>query len=159
DHGFNTDERVYSQGYNLVKLLGRPEGGGHHVITKRRLMMDYAIKGMNPLVGLITTTTSQSYYLKGQSTTYPTALLDFDGNERAAIHLRDSDLNLLHILLQQLQRKDLEARLRAPLTEAFFSVREHRRDEWQSELNELKEELGALNRSIAKQQTLFEQQP
>ena len=22
DHGFNTDERIYSQGYNLVKLLG-----------------------------------------------------------------------------------------------------------------------------------------
>ena len=39
-----------------------------------------------------------SYYLKGQSTSYPTVLLDFDGNERASIHLRDNDLNLLHIL-------------------------------------------------------------
>src|SRR6266550_1551759 len=115
DHGTNSDESVYSQGYNLVKLLGSPAGGGHHVLTKRRLLMDYAIKGMNPLVGMITTTTSQSYYLKGQSTDYPTALLDFDGNERAAIHLRDSDLNLLQILLQQLQRTNLSALLRKAL--------------------------------------------
>jgi len=28
DHGFNTDERIYSQGYNLVKLLGSRAGGG-----------------------------------------------------------------------------------------------------------------------------------
>ncbi len=50
DHGINTDERVYSQGYNLVKLLGSPAGGGHHVITKRRLLTDYALKGMNPFI-------------------------------------------------------------------------------------------------------------
>ena len=55
---------------------------------------------------LITTTTDDSYYLKGESTDYPTALLDFDGNERASIHLRNSDLNLLHILLRQLQRNN-----------------------------------------------------
>src|SRR6185503_16099035 len=93
DHGTNTDERVYSQGYNLVKLLGSVAGGGHHVITKRRLLLDYAIKGINPFVNEITTTTRDSYYLKGQSSAYPTALLDFDGNERASIHLRDSDRN------------------------------------------------------------------
>ena len=104
DHGFNTDEKIYSQGYNLVKLLGSRMGGGHHVVTKRRLMLDYSIKGINPFVPLITTTTPDTYYLKGESTTYPTAMLDFDGNERASVHLRDSDLNLLHILLQQLQR-------------------------------------------------------
>ena len=48
DHGFNTDEKIYSQGYNLVKLLGSRAGGGHHVVTKRRLMLDYSIKGINP---------------------------------------------------------------------------------------------------------------
>ena len=72
DHGVNSDEKVYSQGYNLVKLLGSKEGGGHHVITKRRLMLDYSIKGVNPFVPLITTTTPDTYYLKGESTTYPT---------------------------------------------------------------------------------------
>src|SRR5689334_5205895 len=64
DHGFNSDPKVLSQGFNLVKLLGSREGGGHHVITKRRLMLDYAIKGMNPFVPPITTTSSQTYYLK-----------------------------------------------------------------------------------------------
>jgi hypothetical protein len=54
---------VYSQGYNLVKL-GSQAGGGHHVITKRRVMNDYALKGIYPLVPLITTTTPDSYYLK-----------------------------------------------------------------------------------------------
>ena len=68
DHGTNSVEGVYSQGYNLVKLLGTAPGGGHHVITKRRLLADYALKGINPFVGEIVTTTRDSYYLKGQST-------------------------------------------------------------------------------------------
>jgi hypothetical protein len=158
DHGVNTDERIYSQGYNLVKLLGSGAGGGHHVITKRRLMLDYSIKGFYPLVPLITTTTSDSFYLKGQSTDYPTALLDFDGNERASIHLRDSDLNVLHVLLQQLQRKDLSAPLRVAMTDAFFKTLDGRRDEWQRELSETMEELGALRRANERQRQFLEEQ-
>jgi type I phosphodiesterase/nucleotide pyrophosphatase len=159
DHGINTDERVYSQGYNLVKLLGSPEGGGHHVVTKRRLLLDYSIKSIYPLVPIITSTTKDSYYLKGQSTDYPTALLDFDGNERASIHLRDSDLNLLQILLIQLQRKDLSPPLRHALTEAFFNTLDPRRATWQTNLAELKEELEALRRRIEQQRQLWATQP
>ncbi|MEA2175027.1 MAG: Type phosphodiesterase / nucleotide pyrophosphatase [Blastocatellia bacterium] len=159
DHGFNSDENVYSQGYNLVKLLGSAQGGGHHVITKRRLLMDYAIKSIYPLVPLITTTTKDSYYLKGQSTDYPTALLDFDGNERSSIHLRDSDLNVLHILLQQLQRKDAPAPLRRALTSAFFETLDNRRANWNEELGQLNDELGALHRLIEKQRALVLGQP
>lgn len=159
DHGFNTDERIFSQGYNLVKLLGSAEGGGHHVITKRRLMLDYAIKGVNPFVPLITTTTPASLYLKRQSATYPTAMLDFDGNERASIHLRDSDLNLLHILWQQLQRKDLNEKLRAAGREAFFQTIDRRREHWQQLIDALNEELGALERSIEQQQKLWAARP
>jgi hypothetical protein len=159
DHGTNTDERVYSQGYNLVKLLGSPAGGGHHVITKRRLLLDYSIKGFYPLVPLITTTTEDSYYLKGQSTSYPTALLDFDGNERASIHLRDSDLNLLHILLQQLQRKDISEPVRRAVTDAFFGTIDRRREEWANDIASLNEELGALRRLIAEQQAVIAKQP
>ncbi len=159
DHGFNTDDKIYSQGYNLVKLLGSRAGGGPHVITKRRLMLDYAIKGVNPLVPLITTTTPDSYYLKGESTVYPTAMLDFDGNERASVHLRDSDLNLLHILLQQLQRNDLRPEVRKAATEAFFSVIDSRRAEWKAKLTELRNELDALNVSMEKQRQLWEAQP
>jgi hypothetical protein len=157
DHGVNTDERVYSQGYNLVKLLGSVGGGAHHVITKRRLMLDYSIKGFYPLVPLITTTTPDSFYLKGQSTEYPTALLDFDGNERASIHLRDSDLNVLHILLQQLQRKDLAPAMQRTLTDAFFKTLDRRREEWQRELAQMREELGALHRANEKQSRFLEE--
>jgi hypothetical protein len=159
DHGFNTDESVYSQGYNLVKLLGSSAGGGHHVITKRRILLDYSIKGMNFLVPLITTTTDSSYYLKGQSTDYPTALLDFDGNERASIHLRDSDLNLLHILLQQLQQNGLKPLLRQAVTNLFFATLDRRRPEWQTNLDELREELVVLRRHIEEQRKLWESQP
>lgn len=159
DHGFNTNEEVYSQGYNIVKLLGSAAGGGHHVITKRRLLLDYAIKGINPFVPLVTTTTRESFYLNKQSTDYPTAVLDFDGNERAAIHLRDSDLNLLHILLQQLQRKDLTDGLQRALTDLFFQTIEARRQGWQAELDDLNEELRALSRSIDKQRAVWSEQP
>src|SRR4030095_9943182 len=159
DHGFNSDERIYSQGYNLVKFLGSREGGAHHVITKRRLMLEYAIKGVNPLVPLITTTTPYSYYLKGQSTLYPTAVLDFDGNERASVHLRESDLNLLQIMLQQLAGNDLKPAVRKAVTDAFFATIDRRRTGWKKEIDEMNLELAALRRAIAKQQQLWEAQP
>ncbi len=159
DHGFNTDDQIYSQGYNLVKLLGSRSGGGHHVVTKRRLMLDYSIKGINFMVPMITTTTQDSYYLKGQSTAYPTVLLDFDGNERASIHLRDNDLNLLQILLQQLQQNNLPDPMRHAATDAFFATIEHRRIGWQKHLNDLNEELVALRSRIEEQRKLWEAQP
>ncbi len=159
DHGTNSDERVYSQGYNLVKMLGAATGGGHHVITKRRLLNDYALKGIYPLVPLIYTTTEDSYYLKGRSTSYPTAIIDFDGNERASIHLRDSDLNLLHILLLQLKRKDLPAPLRRAATSEFFSTLDRRRAGWRKTLDEINEEMSALRRLIERQRHIVEAQP
>jgi len=159
DHGFNTDERVMSQGFNLVKLLGSADGGGHHVITKRRLLLDYSIKGVNPLVPAITTAASQSYYLKGQSSDYPTALLDFDGNERAGLHLRNSHLNVLQILLQLLQRPDNPPTLRKALTDAFFEALGRGRSRWQSDLDQFSVELAALHRAIEKQRALCQSQP
>ncbi|MET0648246.1 MAG: alkaline phosphatase family protein [Pyrinomonadaceae bacterium] len=159
DHGTNTDERIYSQGYNLVKLLGSAAGGGHHVVTKRRLLNDYALKGIYPLIPLIHTTTEESFYLKGQSTSYPTALLDFDGNERASIQLRDSDLNLVHILLQQLKSGDLPKPLRRAATDALFATLDRRRQGWQRTLEEMREELNALRRLIERQRAVVAAQP
>lgn len=159
DHGFNTDEKIYSQGYNLVKLLGSRNGGGHHVVTKRRLMLDYSIKGINPLVPLITTTTPDTYYLKGESTTYPTAMLDFDGNERASVHLRDSDLNVLHILLQALQRGKMSIEVQKAVMNEFFSVIDKRRAEWEIKLKDLQNELVAIDRAIVEQRKLWQAQP
>lgn len=159
DHGFNTDERVLSQGFNLVKLLGSREAGGHHVITKRRLLLDYSIKGINPFVPPITTTTSQTYYLKGQSTDYSTVLLDFDGNERAGLHLRNSDLNVLHILLQQWQRKDLTTDVRRAAMDAFFTVIARNRTTWDEELAQIDQEVGGLRRATDAERARCESQP
>src|SRR5215813_7020586 len=159
DHGFNSDPKVLSQGFNLVKLLGSREGGGHHVITKRRLMLDYALKGINPFVPPITTTTLQTYYLKGQSADYPTALLDFDGNERAGLHLRNNDLNELHILLQQLQQEDLSRPLRAAATNTFFGILSRDRAAWAPELDQLDKEIAALHQAIALENTRCKSQP
>ncbi|MET0625589.1 MAG: alkaline phosphatase family protein [Pyrinomonadaceae bacterium] len=159
DHGTNTDERVYSQGYNLVTFLGTAAGGGHHVVTKRRLLSDYALKGIYPLIPLIYTTTEESYYLKGQSTSYPTALVDFDGNERAAIQLRDSDLNVIHALMLQLKRGDLAEPVRRAATDALFATVERRRAGWRQTFDEIRDELGALRRLIERQRQLVEAQP
>ena len=159
DHGINSDQKFYSQGYNLVKLLGSRMGGGHHVITKRRLMLDYSIKGVNPFVPLITTTTPDTYYLKGESTTYPTAMLDFDGNERASLHLRDSDLNILHVLLKEMQRGTLPEETEKAVENEFFAVIDRRRADWEKDLKQLQNELGALDRTIAEQRKLWEAQP
>jgi hypothetical protein len=140
-------------------MLGSAEGGGHHVVTKRRLLSDYSLKSIYPLIPLIYTTTEDSFYLKGQSVAYPTAIIDFDGNERASIHLRDSDLNLLHILLLQLKRADLPPPVRRAATEAFFAKLEARRPAWVKTLEQLREETGALHRLIEHQRKLVETQP
>ncbi|MGI9035767.1 MAG: alkaline phosphatase family protein [Pyrinomonadaceae bacterium] len=159
DHGFNSDEKIYSQGFNIIKLLGSADGGGHHVVTQRRLMMDYSIKGVNPFVPLITTTSKDSYYLKGQSTDYPTALLDFDGNERASIHFRNSDLNILQILLRQMQNEKLSPDLKKAAANSFFDVINRRRAGWEQEIADLNEELAAFQRWIQARQEIVKTQP
>ncbi len=159
DHGVNSDEKIYSQGFNIVKLLASADGGGHHVITKRRLMLEYSIKGVYPLVPLITTTSKESFYLKGKADEYPTALVDFDGNERTSFHLRNSDLNVLHILLQQLQKKKLSPQLKKAAVDLFFETIEKRRAGWTKIVSELAEETAALERWIESQQEIIARQP
>lgn len=159
DHGMNSDTRFYSQGFNLVRLLTSANGGGHHVVTKRRLMLDYAIKGLNPFVPLITTDSKDSYYLKNQSDNYPTVMLDFDGNERSSLHFRDSDLNLLHIFLQQMQSNNLSPVMNKAVKSAFFNVIDRRRKAWQKTADDLSEELAALHRWIEAQQPIINAQP
>jgi hypothetical protein len=147
DHGFNSEEKIYSQGFNLVKLLAARAGGGHHVITKRRLLLDYSLKGLYPLVPLIRTSSHESFYLKGQNDKYPTALVDFDGNERSSIHLREPDLNVIHILMQELRRSSLKnPTVRNAAADAVMSIIEKHRIGWQTTARELNEELDALGR-------------
>lgn len=159
DHGFNSSEKVYSQGFNIVKLLASANGGGHHVITKRRLMLDYSVKGIYPLVPLITTASKESFYLKNQADEYPTALVDFDGNERTAFHLRNNDLNVLHILFQQLQKGKLLVQTKNAATDLFFEIIEKHRAEWTKLSSEMSEEMDALHRWTESEQKIIAQQP
>jgi Type I phosphodiesterase / nucleotide pyrophosphatase len=158
DHGVNSDESVYSQGFNLVKMLGSKAGGGHHVVTKRRLMLDYSLKGIYPLVPLIKSNSDESFYLRGQSSDYPTALLDFDGNERSSLHLRNSDLNVLHILLQQLKGK-LSGELKAAVTDALFGLIDVNRARWTRDLREIEAEIDSLKREADSEKKLVDQLP
>ncbi len=147
DHGFNSKDKVYSQGYNIVKLLNKRAAGAHHVITKRRLMLDYDVKALYPFTPVIRTPSDESLYLKGQAKDYPTALFDFDGNERASVQLRNSDLNILHILLQELQRGSLKPDVRRAATAMFFDVIDRHRADWEATVREMSEELDALGRT------------
>ena len=159
DHGFNAVESVYSQGFNLVTMLTDATGGGHHVMTKRRILLDYSLQGVNPFVPATATPSKNSYYLKGKHKEYPTALVDFDGNERSSIHLRESGLNELHILLQELRRKNLAPSLREAATARFFSVMDDHREHWQSSVQKLEEELGAVDRWVQAQEKVIKTHP
>src|SRR5437660_2006789 len=90
---------------------------------------------------------------------YTTAILEYDGNERAGLHLRNSNLNVLHILFQQLQRKDLKPAMRTAVTDAFFASIDGYRDYWANDLTELSQELEALRRAAQKENELCLSQP
>ncbi|MGB2751063.1 MAG: alkaline phosphatase family protein [Pyrinomonadaceae bacterium] len=159
DHGFNSEEKIYSQGFNLVNLFRSAPGGGHHVVTKQRMMSDYSIKAIYPFLPIVTNESKESFYLKGQNDLYPTALVDLDGNERASIHLRQNDLNILQILLQQLKVKGLSQPKQKAATDLFFQIVDKYRKGWQTTAAQLGEEMDALHRSIEKQEKVIAAQP
>ncbi len=146
DHGMNSEESTYSQGYSLLDLFRTGAGGGHHVLMNRHPMGEYKLKGLDPFVSEVITSSQESLYLSGEEENYPTVIMDLDGNERASIHLRNSDLNALHILLQQLERPDLRADLRAAAARAALDTIDRHRPAWTSLLKELNEELPSLRR-------------
>lgn len=155
DHGTNSEEGVISQGFNLLKALGSENGGGHHIVTKRRPLTNYRVTPELPIFPFSTTISKDSTYLKSEGDKYPTALIDFDGNERSSIYFRDNDLNLLHILFKQLQNKQLSNNLRQAATEAFFDILNRRREEWQAEIAQFQVELSALGRLIESNQKII----
>ncbi|MGH9947125.1 MAG: alkaline phosphatase family protein [Pyrinomonadaceae bacterium] len=159
DHGFNAKEPIFSQGFNLVTMFTNASGGGHHVMTKRRILLDYAVKGVNPLVPAIITPSKNTYYLKGEHSAYPTALVDFDGNERSSVHLRESGLNMMHMLLQQLQRKNTSITNRRLETAMFFDIVDEHRNYWKQNADELDEDLGALQRWIDEKEKIVKTHP
>ncbi|HEY1404348.1 MAG TPA: hypothetical protein VGB05_09495, partial [Pyrinomonadaceae bacterium] len=87
------------------------------------------------------------------------ALVDFDGNERASVHLRNNNLNILHILLEELRGKKLSPPLARAATDAFFRVIETHRADWQKLHANLLEELAALRRLVERERALVAAQP
>jgi hypothetical protein len=148
DHGMNTAEGVYSQGYNLVDWFNSTEGGAHHVLMNRHPMQEFKLRGLDPLVSEVISPSSEATYLAGESSHYPTVVLDLDGNERASISLRNNSLNVAQILLDQLMHKKLDGRAHHAVLEALFQTLDGVRGEWTRSLGELNSGLNALRERI-----------
>ena len=148
DHGMNTSETVFSQGYSLVDWFNSPAGGAHHVLTNRHPLTEFKIKGLDPFVSEVITPSPDSAYLAGQSDQYPTVMLDLDGNERANIGLRNNTLNVVQILLDQLIQKRLPGPVRNAALTALFSTLDKVRDDWRRDMDALSDDLAELDGRI-----------
>lgn len=148
DHGMNNRPDVSSESFSLPDFFNSPAGGGQHVVTNRHQLSNYKILGLDPLVQRVISPSTASSYLSGQADRYPTVWLDLDGNERAAVHLRNNDLNRFHILLQQLARKELPEPTRKAATQFLQSIVARHREGWSRTVSEMEAELGALQGAI-----------
>lgn len=149
DHGMNTKPGTFSQGYNLVELLRGADGGGHHVVTNRHPLSEYKLRGLYPFVHKVFTPGESSPYGPASPKEYPTALLDLDGNERAGIYLRNSDLNMVHLLLLQLKRRDLAPPLRSAALNACREAIERYAQRSRPHIERVRSGIESLRVSIA----------
>ncbi len=159
DHGMNNVPRIVSQTYNLTDLLNSPAGGAHHVVTNREQFSDFKFRSLYPLLHRVVNPSESSFYLRGEAEHYPTAWLDIDGNERAALHLRNSDLNKIHILLQQLARPELTGALRKAAAQAVDETINKHRGPWSNTAQQLDEELQELKRTIEARKMIVGEEP
>ncbi len=159
DHGMNNVPGIFSQTFSLPDLFNSEEGGAHHVVTDREQLSDYKLKGINPLVHRVITPSTRSFYLDGQASRYPTVWLDIDGNERAAVHLRNSDLNKIHILLQQLAKAKLPAEIRKAAAKRICQTIDIHRARWNQTVSELSDELKNLDQAIVNRKALLGELP
>jgi hypothetical protein len=150
---------ILSQTFSLPDLFNSAAGGAHHVVTDRYQLSDYKIRALNPLVHRVITPSASSFYLAGQASQYPTAWLDIDGNERAAVHFRNSDLNKIHILLLELAKPDLPPNLRQAAAAYLRETIDCHRAAWTRIVNGLDQEMAALKQLIEERTELSEQQP
>ena len=159
DHGMNTQPGVFSQGYDLVRFFNSRAGGAHHVMTNRHPLDEYKLRGLDPFVSEVITPSAESLYLKDAADEFPTAMLDLDGNERASVYLRNSDLNALHILLSELERASGQPAIRRAAIDAFFEILSRHRAQWETTVHELGIELAALQRAIESRRLQLKSQP
>jgi hypothetical protein len=148
DHGMNNVPGIVSQTFSLPDLFSSHEGGAHHVMTDRYQLSDYKLKGLNPLVHRVISPSVSSFYLAGEASQYPTAWLDLDGNERAAVHLRNSDLNEIQILLIELAKPDLGPEIRRAASDYLRKIIDSHRTAWSNTADDLNRELAQLKRAI-----------
>lgn len=158
DHGMNSTPGEYSEGYDLVSFFNSSAGGRHNVITNRHPRDQYKLSGLNPFVSWVVTPSEVSTYLAGDKD-YPTALLDLDGNERASIQLRNSDLNELQILFQQLRKGDADKAVRAATIELVMRIVDRNRADWTRQTSELRDELAALRAAIESETKIVSAEP
>ncbi len=128
-------------------------------MTDRYELSDYKLKGLNPLVHRVITPSTSSFYLGQEAAQYPTAWLDIDGNERAAVHLRNSDLNEIHILLIELAKRDLRPEIRRAASEYLRTMIDRHRAAWTETADDLDQELAELNRAIEARKEIVAKQP
>lgn len=159
DHGMNVVPGVLSQGYNLPDFFNSRAGGAHHVVTNRHQLSDYKLAGLDPLVRRVTNPSAVSFYLKGKAKEYPTAWLDLDGNERAAVHLRFGDLNKIHILLLQLANPNLSPALRKAAAACVEATIDRHRAAWTRLRTDLGQEMDVLASAIARGQPVVDKLP
>ena len=159
DHGMNNVPGIFSETFNLTDLLNSTAGGAHHVITNREQLSDFKFKSLYPLLHRVVNPSVASFYLNGEADHYPTAWLDIDGNERASLALRNSDLNKIHILLQQLARSELSPGLRKAAAHALGEMIGCHRAEWLNTVTQMEEELQALKAAIDERKPLVAEQP
>ena len=159
DHGMNTQPGVFSQGYDLVRFFNSRAGGAHHVVTNRHPLTEYKLKGLDPFVSEVITPSAESFYLKDSANEYPTAMLDPDGNERTAVYLRNSDLNALHILLNQLERSAVQPAIRRAGIDAFFQLLGRHRAQWETTVEQLRSELTALREAMEQRRLRIQSEP
>jgi hypothetical protein len=141
DHGMNNTPGVISQTFSLPDLFNSPAGGSQHVVTNRHQMSDFKLKGLDPMVRRVISPSATSFYLQDQASRYPTVWMDIDGNERAAVHLRNNDLNKLHILLLALARADLDTRTRRAAAIDVREIIERHRAAWTKTVADMTAEL------------------
>src|SRR5262249_23863768 len=111
-----------------------------------------------PFVSEVISPSSEATYLAGESAHYPTAVLDVDGNERASISLRNTSLNIIQLLLDQLMHKRLDGRARHAALEGLFQILGRVRVSWNRSLVELNEDLKSLRAIIDAMQRVVDSQ-
>lgn len=148
DHGLTFDlNGRYSQGVNLVAYLAKPELGANTVLAHDAPRANYSLKRsiFKPWLETAVVQPAERPYVANRPERV-TCAIDYDGNERAMLQLRDPDLNRLELLVGALREGSLDAPKRAAASAAVMRIVERHRAAWIADAARLREEIGALAR-------------